>query len=155
MPADLDEFDRRILAILQEDNHTRQRDIADRICLSAAAVHRRIRRMEQEGVIVANSAIVSPHEVGRPTTIIVEVTVESERLELLDKMKASFAAAPEIQQCYYVTGEADFLLVLTVRDMKEYEALSRRLFFADQNVRRFNTLVVMDSVKATLNVPVR
>jgi Lrp/AsnC family leucine-responsive transcriptional regulator len=154
MTDEIDEFDRKILAILQQDNHTRQRDIGERICLSAAAVHRRIRRMEDEGIIVRNCAVVSPHRIGRPTTVIVEVSVESERMELLDKMKESFAGATEIQQCYYVTGEADFVLVLTVADMKEYEALSRDLFLSNMNVRKFKTLVVMDSVKATLNVPV-
>ena len=106
-------------------------------------------------LFVQNSAIVSPTRVGRPTTIIVEVSVENERLELLDKMKETFAKAPEVQQCYYVTGDADFVLILTVRDMKEYEALSRTLFFADENVKRFKTVVVMDSVKTTLSVPVR
>jgi DNA-binding Lrp family transcriptional regulator len=155
MADDIDDFDRKILAILQRDNHTRQRDIADRVCLSAAAVHRRIRRMEDDGVIVANCAVVAPSRVGRPTTVVVEVSVESERMPLLDEIKKAFASAPEVQQCYYVTGEADFVLILTVANMAEYEALSRRLFFANENIRRFKTLVVMDSVKATLSVPVR
>jgi len=154
MADEIDAFDRKILGILQQDNHARQRDIADRICLSAAAVHRRIRRMEEDGIIVRNCAVVSPHRVGRPTTVVVEVSVESERVELLDSMKEAFASAPEVQQCYYVTGEADFVLVLTVADMREYEALSRNLFFSNKNVRKFKTLVVMDSVKATLSVPV-
>ncbi|GAA4118140.1 Lrp/AsnC family transcriptional regulator [Aminobacter aganoensis] len=149
----LDDFDLKILAILQRDNATPQREIGKAVNLSAPAVQRRIRRMEESGVIAANVAVVDPDKVGRPITVIVEIAVESERVDLLDAAKASFAAAPEVQQCYYVTGEADFVLVVTVASMAEYEALTRRLFFANPNIRRFRTLVAMDRVKAGLTVP--
>ena len=128
--------------------------IAEAVHLSAAAVHRRVRRMEEEGVIEATVALVDPARVGRPITIVVEVHVESERLDLLDAIKASFADDPEVQQCYYVTGEADFVLIVTVESMGGYEALTRRLFFGNPNVKRFGSLIVMDRVKARLAVPV-
>lgn len=150
----LDRFDRAILAILQEDNTTPQRRIGERVNLSAAAVQRRIRRMEESGVIEANVARVDPAKLGRPISLVVEVSVESERLDLLDASKARFAGAPEVQQCYYVTGETDFVLIVTVTDMAEYQALTRRLFFADGNVKSFRTHVVMDRVKAGSAVPV-
>jgi Lrp/AsnC family leucine-responsive transcriptional regulator len=150
----LDRFDRAILAILQEDNTTPQRRIGERVNLSAAAVQRRIRRMEENKVIEANVARVDPAKLGRPISLVVEVSVESERLDLLDTTKARFAAAPEVQQCYYVTGETDFVLIVTVTDMAEYQALTRRLFFADGNVKSFRTHVVMDRVKAGSAVPV-
>lgn len=162
MPSDfaagvsgLDSFDLAILGILQGDNTTPQRAIGERVNLSAAAVHRRIKRMEADGVIVGNIASVDPARVGRPITIIVEVGIENERLDLLDAAKKSFSAAPEVQQCYYVTGDADFVLVITVASMAEYEALTRRLFFENHNVKRFRTLVVMDRIKTGLAVPVR
>jgi Lrp/AsnC family leucine-responsive transcriptional regulator len=150
----LDPFDRAILAILQEDNTTPQRRIGERVNLSAAAAQRRIRRMEENKVIEANVARVDPAKLGRPISLVVEVSVESERLDLLDTTKARFAAAPEVQQCYYVTGETDFVLIVTVTDMAEYQALTRRLFFADGNVKSFRTHVVMDRVKAGSAVPV-
>jgi Lrp/AsnC family transcriptional regulator, leucine-responsive regulatory protein len=150
----LDRFDRAILAILQKDNTTPQRRIGELVHLSAAAVQRRIRRMEESGVIVANVALVDPVRLGRVITLVVEVSVESERLDLLDAAKARFAAAPEVQQCYYVTGETDFVLIVTVAAMAEYEALTRRLFFADGNVRSFRTHVVMDRLKTGGAVPV-
>jgi len=152
--ADLDRFDLAILDILQRDNATPQRAIGAAVNLSAPAVQRRIRRMEEQGVIKANVAVVDPARVGRPITIFVEVELESERAELIDRAKRRFADAPEVQQCYYVTGEADFILVITVPTMGDYEALTRRLFFGDENVRRFRTLVAMDRVKVGLAVPV-
>ena len=96
--------------------------------------------------------MVDPTAVGRAITILVAVDVESERADLLDAAKARFAAAPEVQQCYYVAGEADFILVTTVATMTDYEALTRRLFFADPNVKRFRTFVAMDRVKVGLSV---
>lgn len=153
MPTGLDRFDLAILDILQRDNTTPQRVIGEQVHLSAAAVHRRIRRMQAEGVISGNVASVDPGRVGRPITIVVEVHIESERLDLLDGAKNSFAEAPEVQQCYYVTGDADFVLIVTVATMSEYEALTRRLFFQNHNVKRFRTLVVMDRIKTSLAVP--
>lgn len=152
--VDLDMFDLAILAILQTDNKTSQRSIAGRINLSAPAVQRRIAKLEETGVIARNVAIVDPIALDRTITIFVEVEMESERAELFDAAKLSFAEAPEVQQCYYVTGEADFILIITVRDMAEYEALTRRLFFGNNNVRRFRSFVSMDRVKVGLDLPI-
>jgi DNA-binding Lrp family transcriptional regulator len=152
--AELDRFDLDILEILQRDNLTSQRAIGEAINLSAPAVQRRIKKMEEAGVIKANVAVINPPSVGQAITILVEVHVESERIDLLDATKTRLAAAPEVQQCYYVTGDADFILVVTVPTMSAYEALTRRLFFENANVKRFRTLVVMDRVKVGLTIPI-
>jgi DNA-binding Lrp family transcriptional regulator len=150
----LDTFDLAILEILQRDNSIPLRTIGEAVHLSAAAVQRRIKRMRDSNVIVANIAVVDPARLGRAITILVEVVVESERIDLIEGVRANLLAAPEVQQCYYVTGEADVVVVVTVATMKEYEALTRRLFFSSQNVKRFRTLVVMDRVKIGLQVPI-
>jgi Lrp/AsnC family leucine-responsive transcriptional regulator len=149
----LDPFDLKILRILQRNNLTSQRDIAQQVNLSPAAVHRRIQRLQETGIISRQAAVLVPEKVGRPITLIVEVSVESERIEALSDLKRVFAAAPEVQQCYYVTGDGDFVLIITARDMTEYEQLTQRLFFGQKNVKRFRTSVAMDRVKATLEVP--
>lgn len=77
-----------------------------------------------------------------------------ERPEVLDRFKRAMLAAPEVMQCYYITGNGDFMVIMTARDMKDYEAFTRRHFFHDSNVQRFQTNVVMDSVKVGLNVPI-
>ncbi len=149
----LDSFDLAILRILQRDNSIPQRVIGQTVNLPAPAVQRRIRRMEEAGVIQANVAVVDPGRVGHPITIFVEVEVISETAELIDAAKREFASVPEVQQCYYVTGEADFVLVIVVPTMGAYEALTRRLFFGNRNVKRFRTFVAMDRVKVGLAVP--
>jgi DNA-binding Lrp family transcriptional regulator len=77
---------------------------------------------------------------------------ERTSIEALEAMKMHFAV-PEVQQCYYVTGEVDFVLVLTVASMQEYQALSRRLFAENPNVTWFKTIVALDRVKVGLDVP--
>ena len=149
----LDAFDLAILKILQRDNTTPQRVIGAAVNLSAPAVQRRIRRMEKTGIIEANVAVINPALVGQPITLFVEVEVISETVELIDAAKREFASATEVQQCYYVTGEADFVLVIMVPTMADYQALTRRLFFGNSNVKRFRTFVAMDSVKVGLSVP--
>lgn len=92
--------------------------------------------------------------IGRPLTIIVHVAADNERLDLLDGMKDRFNRCPQVQQCYYVTGEIDFVLIVNVRDMAEYNELTRALFFEGGNVRSFRTCVSMENVKTYGPIPV-
>src|SRR4029453_17010859 len=94
-----------------------------------------------------------PVKLGQPITLFVEVEMESELAEEIEAAKRAFFATPEVQQCYYATGEFDFVLVMLVPNMEAYEALTRRLFFGNNNVKRFRTLVAMDRVKVGLSVP--
>ncbi|MGW9330424.1 Lrp/AsnC family transcriptional regulator [Bosea sp. NPDC055594] len=149
----LDSFDIAILRILQRDNTTPQRVIGEAVNLSAPAVQRRIKRLEQAGVIRANVAVIEPAAVGQAITLFVEVELVSETAQDIDAAKREFTAAEAVQQCYYVTGEADFILVVVVPSMAAYEALTRNLFFENNNVRKFRTFVAMDRVKVGLTVP--
>lgn len=154
LPPRLDAFDRKILDILQRDNTTPQRTIGEAVGLSAPAVQRRIKRMTEDGVIAANVAVIDPAAVGQAITIFVEVEVISETAAQIEQAKREFAAEPQIQQCYYVTGEADFVLVIVLPSMADYEALTRRLFFGNNNVKRFRTFVAMDRIKVGLRIDI-
>ncbi|MEM7440789.1 MAG: Lrp/AsnC family transcriptional regulator [Pseudomonadota bacterium] len=148
----LDSFDLAILRHLQQDATLPQRQIAEQVNLSAPSVQRRIRRMTQTGVIERQAAHIDPARVGLPLTILVEVELNVETGGKVDTLKQTFTDAPEVQQCYYVTGEADFVLVILVADMAEYEALTHRLFFASENIKRFKTFVAMDRTKAGMEL---
>ncbi|CAG9233088.1 Uncharacterized HTH-type transcriptional regulator y4tD [Paraburkholderia sabiae] len=151
--ASLDSFDRKLLEEIQKDANTPQNELGSRVSLSTAAVNRRLRRLSEEGVIERFTAVVSPEKVGCPLTIVVNIEVESEQIDILDSMKAAFARCSHIQQCYYTAGEWDFVLIVTVEDMERYNALTRELFFANNNVKRFKTLVSMSRVKVGLTIP--
>lgn len=150
----LDAFDLAILRIIQQDNKRPQREIAEAVNLSAAAVQRRIAAMEEAGVIAANVALVDPDALALPITAIVQVHLRDERAATVDAAKALFCAASEVQQCYYVTGGISFVLVIISPDMRAYDALTRRLFSESDLVQRFHTLVALDRVKTGMTLPI-
>lgn len=150
---DLDTFDLRILARYQHDTRLTAEAIGAEVGLSAAAVQRRLKRLRESGVIEAEVARVSPRAVGLPLTCIVTVDIDRERAADLARFKARMLACPQVQQCWYVTGQADFVLVVLVPDMEAYEAFTREHLLDDANVRSFTTHVVMDRVKSGVSVP--
>lgn len=148
-----DPFDRAILAILQRDTTTPQREIAEAVNLSAPAVQRRIKRLQEAGIIRAHVAVLDHCRLGRPLTITVEVRVASEQPHKVAPFRRRVQDDPAVQQCYAITGEADFLLILTAASMEDYEAISARLFGNDDNIERFRTAVVLSTLKRGLEVP--
>lgn len=150
---ELDGKDRQLLDLLQQDARRSLEILADEVALSAPAVQRRIRRMREAGVITGEVAVVDPAAIGLPMTFIVIVELERERAEQIDAFRHKVANEPRVQQCYYVTGEGDFVLIAVANDMDDFEALTRRLFFDDPNVRRFRTSVVMGRSFRSLSVP--
>ena len=154
-PPKLDAFDRAILRIIQSDNKTPQRRIAEAVNLSAAAVQRRIAAMEAAGVIKRNAAIVAPEALSLAITAIVEVHLRDERAATVDAAKAMFADEPTVQQAYYATGGVSFVLIIVCRDMRDYEALTRRLFAQSELVDSFRTLIALDRVKVGSEIVIR
>ena len=150
----LDPYDRVLLTALQQDGRVPQSELGQRAHLSTAAVNRRLKLLQGAGVIEGVSARLSPKALGYDLTVIAQVKAENERADLLDELQRRFAASPQVQQCYYVAGEWDFVLIFLVRSMDQYVALTRSLFFESGNVKTFNTLVVMNRVKTGSTVPV-
>lgn len=150
----LNTFDRQILRLAQQDAGMSQSQIGGKVHLSTAAVNRRVRSLQEEGVILGRTTVLDPRKLGYPLTLIVEVSVENERIDLLEAMQRDFLACPQIQQCYYTTGDCDFVLIILARDMEHYVELGRQLFHANPNVRAFKTMVAMNRVKTGCSVPV-
>lgn len=153
MAIELDKLDRRILSIIQKDSRRPAELIGAEIGLSASAVQRRISRMREEGVIVAEVAVVDPKNTGHPLTMIVDVEVERERPELLASLKQWIVAEPRIQEAWYVTGAGDYVLIVIARDVDDFDALMQRLVAENANVRRFQTRVALGTLKRGLRVP--
>lgn len=156
MPAaDLDHFDRAILAQLQSNNLMPQRLIAEHINLSAPAVQRRIKRLQEIGVIAANVAVLDPSKLGQALTAVITVQLVNDRPDLSKDLRERIRKEVAVQQCYYVTGETDYILVVSAADMDDYQAITRRLFEGDDNIRRFSTSIALERVKTGLQVPLR
>lgn len=150
---ELDSFDLAILRLLQDDNRLTSEAIGTQVGLSPTACQRRMKRLRAEGAIAKDCAVVSPELVGGRMTLIVTIVLERGRADIVDAFKRQVQAVPEIQQCYYVTGEHDFVLIVTARDIAEYERLTRRVFYGNPNIQKFNTIVAMERVKTSLAIP--
>ena len=138
---------------MQTDTRRTARELSEAVGLSPSACMRRLNRLRETGIIEAEIAVVSPAAVGHRLTMVVEVSLERERPDIMSDFKKAMRMTPEVIQCYYVTGEVDFILIVTVKSMSDYEAFTNDFLFNNKNIKRFNTLVVMDRVKIGLSVP--
>lgn len=152
-PRLLDEFDRKLLDAVQRNASLKAEAIGARIGLSASAVQRRLSRLKQEGVIASEIAVVDPRKLGGISTFIVGLNVESEKADLLARLRAWTAAEDAVQQAFYVTGVFDFVLIVTATGVEAYEALMARLLKDNPNVRRYSTMSALGVSKRTLFVP--
>jgi DNA-binding Lrp family transcriptional regulator len=150
---DLDRFDRQLLNLIQEDAAQTAESLAEQVGLSPSAIQRRLKRMREQGVIVREIAVVDPRAVGRPTFFVVSLEVERERPELLAQLREWITRHAEIQQAFYVTGETDYVIIVTARDTEAFDAFMTRLVKDNPNVRRFTTNVVLGLLKQGLTVP--
>ena len=148
----MDDKDLEILRLVQGNARLTADAISDQVGLSAPAVQKRLKRLRETGVIEREIAVLSPAKLGREMTVIVQVMLERESRMHLDEFKRKMRAAPAVQQCYYATGDADFVLIVSVSDIKEYEAFTQEYFFDESNVAKFTSSIVMDRVKVSLDI---
>jgi DNA-binding Lrp family transcriptional regulator len=154
MADQLDSFDRKLLDRVQRNADLSAEAIGREIGLSGSAVLRRLKRLKAAGIIQADVVLVDPAKVGRPTFFIVALEVERERPELMSRLRQWLGSEDQVQQAFYVTGSADFILVITARDVESYDALMTRLMADNPNVRRFTTNVALGVSKRGVFVPV-
>ena len=154
MGVELDDADLTILRTLQEDCRIGLEQLAQQCSLSVPSVQRRLKRLRNSGLIQKEVAVLDPSRFDYKMTFVVLVELDRESLQQLDVFRKRARAEPQVQQCYYVTGEAHFILVCAAQDMQDFEALTHRLFFDNSNVRRFRTSVVMGRTKVGLSLPI-
>jgi len=150
---ELDAIDRRILDLLQEDNRMTNLELAERVGLSPPPCLRRVRRLRELGVIERDVAIVNPAAVGQQIIAFVGVELDRQREDVLAAFERKMAAEPQVQQCYFVSGEIDYLLVVTARDMESYNEFARRVLANEHNIRRFRTSFTLSRVKYETRIP--
>ncbi len=143
----LDQFDRKLLALVQKNNLRPARELAEAVGLSESAVLRRLRRMRGEGVIVADVAVVDPAVAGEVVSIHVLVSLERERSFDLDAFIRKIRLRPEVKKIWYVTGEVDFVLLLRLPGMDHYADFVDDVFHADENVKSFKTIVAIREIE--------
>lgn len=153
VPFSPDPIDHHLLRLLQQDAGRTLRELGEQVGLSPSAVQRRIRAYRRAGVITGQVAVVDPAALGATTLAAVLVTLERESAEHHARFRARMLAEPRVQQCYDLAGQWDYLVMLITENLGACRALSDRLFMNDANVRRYDTLPVLDPVKVGLGVP--
>lgn len=146
-----DEFDRDILAIVQENNLRTHADIGAAVGLSASSVRRRLARLRRTGVIEADVSIVNPDK--ERVTVIVTVVFERESLDGDRAFKRRMLEAPEVSQCYSVAGGVDFVLVVHAASNADYESWGERMLMSDERIRRYDSHIAWSRVKFTTAIP--
>jgi len=151
---DLDLIDLRILGALQESGRISNADLSERVNLSPSACHRRVRRLEADGVIAGYVALLDPVRFGRPSTVFVEITLEGQTEEALDAFEREVALIPDLQECHLMAGTADYLLKLSARDTDDFARIHRRYLARLPGVARMHSSFSLRTVFKTTALPV-
>ncbi len=146
----LDSQDLKILSILQVDIKVSTERLSEQVGLSSASIQRRLKRLRDNKVISSEVAVVSPKAVGQAMTFLISVELRRDNVNCFNIFKSKIKKSSRVQQCYYVTGEADFILIVTAKDMEDFDEFTQQMFFADSNVQHFKTSVVMERTKVSL-----
>ena len=149
----MDSFDRQILKIMQSNTRITTENMGQQIGLSATAVQRRLKTLRQSGVIEKEIAVLNPTDEDSYILVIVEVVLKQGGTNIINAFKSKAKNYPEVQQCYYVAGENDFILVIATKSMKRYDLITQELFLDDKTILKFHSNVVMSNVKVGLEIP--
>ncbi|MEL6532633.1 MAG: Lrp/AsnC family transcriptional regulator [Pseudomonadota bacterium] len=151
--AHLDEIDRRLLRLLQENGRLTNAELSDRVALSASACHRRVQRLEQEGVIAGYVALLEPRASGRTTTVFVEISLSGQSDDVLDGFERAVAQIPDVLECHLMAGAADYLLKVAARDADDFARIHRQKLARLPGVSRMQSSFSLKTVRASTALP--
>jgi len=148
----IDRIDRKILSALQSNNRIPNLELAELVGLSPPACLKRVKRLREEGIIIGDVSIINPELAGNTMTLIVSIEMERDRADIYQVFRRSIMKAPEVTQCYQISGSYDFMLVVTVKDIQAYEKFVERVLHTDLNIRKFHTSVSLRTVKFSTEI---
>ena len=150
----LDDIDRKILNIFQEDSGITNVELARRVGLAPATTLDRVKKLEQRGIIRGYVALVDQTMVGKGITAYVTVSLASHQLERVEAFRENVRRLPEVLECYHVAGEYDYLLKVVAQDIRAYEDLLLRKLTATPNLGKIHTSFVLSTVKHETKIPI-
>jgi len=150
----LDDIDRRLLRALQEDASQTHAALAERVGASSASCWRRIRALEQSGVLGGTVRLVDPQRVGRGVSVMLQVRMKSHALDAREAFETFLRGRPEVMECHSMSGEWDYLMRIVVADVAGYERFLMRELLNHPNVATSASHFALSQVKYTTAVPV-
>jgi len=151
--ASLDETDRAILRLLQEDGRISNAEIARRVGLSAPASHARIKRLEEAGVIRRYATLLNRELLGFDMVCFINVSLQLHQFEAVERFKELVQDMPEVLECHHITGEFDYLLKAVFRNRNELQEFVVNKLTPIPGMARINTSLVLIEIKATTELP--
>ena len=155
MQADLDRTDLRILRELQRDGRMPVVELAEKVSLSPTACQRRLRKLEDSGVIERYAAVLNPAALGQTIQAFVRVSIERQSKDLAEAFEAAIKRQPEVRACYVMTGDLDFLLHVLVPDLQAFAEFSMKVLIGLPGVKDVRSSLVLEAVKQDEGVPLR
>jgi len=149
----LDATDRRILGALQREGRITNAELAERVSLSPSACHRRVARLEDDGVITGYAAMLDPRAVGRRSTVFVEITLSGQSDEILAAFESEVALIPDVLECHLMAGTADYLLKVVARDTEDFARIHRRHLARLPGVAQMHSSFALRRVVSTVALP--
>lgn len=146
----LDEIDRKIITALQAEGRLPIVELADRVGLSPTPCQRRVKRLEEEGLIARYAALVSPAAMGFDLQALVEVTLEDHSEKTVEAFEAAIRARPEVVACYAVTGDMDFLLHIFAPDLASFSDFALKALLRMPGVKGTRSSFIMQAIKSDL-----
>ena len=144
----LDNTDKAILNLIQDDATLPLKTLAEHVNVSIATAQRRVQALIDNGVITKQVAIVDPHKVGYSLTAVVMVEMERSNNSMQHRFERLMNAQSQVMSCYEVSGDADFMLMVSAKNMKDYHQFTRNLLTYENNVRNFKSQFVMNFTKS-------
>jgi Lrp/AsnC family leucine-responsive transcriptional regulator len=150
----MDAVDRKILAELQQDGRIGLAELSEKVGLSASPCLRRIKLMEQAGVIARYVAVLDQRAVGLPVSVFISVKLEKQREQALDRFAKTIARWPEVLECYLMTGPRDYWLRVVVPDLAAYERFLKTKLTRLEGIASIESSFALEQVKYTNVLPV-
>ena len=145
----LDETDKKILRLLQEDAHVTLKDIANQINLSLTPVHDRVKRLEKEGIIEKYVSILNKKKLGKNLTVYCQVTLNKQTYDVSEAFNQAVLNLPEVVECNFVSGNFDYMLKIILPDMESYHNFHQKKSSVLPAVSTINTVFVISEIKST------
>jgi Lrp/AsnC family leucine-responsive transcriptional regulator len=151
--APLDDTDRRILTLLQDDGRISLADLAEKVGLSPSPCLRRMRNLEKAGVIARYVAVLDQQAVGLPVSVFISIKLASQKQDALDKFAKTISRWPEVLECYLMTGPRDYWLRVVVPDLAAYERFLKQKLTRVDGVASIESSFALEQVKYTNVLP--
>ena len=150
----LDQVDRRILAVLQKQGRISNSDLSETVNLSASACHRRVQRLESDGYIRNYVALLDARKLGVPTTVFVEITLQTQADEVLDAVEKAVARIPDVLECHLMAGTADYILKVVAENTDDFARIHRQHLTRLPGVAQMQSSFALRTVFKTTALPI-